>query len=401
MLSLLLQLAVITVSPGGATPTIAEALRLAPVGARIVVQAGTYLESALRVDRPLELVGEGAPVVDAGGRASGFVVTAPGVVIRGFVVRHTGRSATDDRAGIRLEGASGCRILDNRLEETFFGVYLARTDRCEIAGNTIAGTATSEALSGNAIHLWNSRETVVRGNRLSGHRDGIYLEFARGTRIEGNTSSANLRYGLHFMFSDSSAFRNNTFRANGAGVAVMYSRRIVMEENRFVENRGQAAFGLLTKEIHDSRVAGNEVADNTVGLYVEGSDRLVVDGNRFARNGWAIKLMANASDNRFTGNRFVANSFDVATNGRQHTSVFEGNSWDQYRGYDLDGDGVGDLPHRPVRLFAYLVARQDAMLVLQRSLFVDLLDAAERVLPVLAPEALVDRRPVARTGGAP
>ncbi|MCL4867075.1 MAG: hypothetical protein KJZ47_14365, partial [Gemmatimonadales bacterium] len=122
--------------------------------------------------------------------------------------------------------------------------------------------------------------------------------------------------------------------------------------------------------------------------------RLDVVGNTIARNGWGVKLMANSNDNLFTANTFIGNSFDVTTNGRRHTSRFEGNRWDQYDGYDLDGDGVGDVPFRPVRLFAYLVARHDATLVLQRSLFVDLLDAAERVLPVLSPETLVDRRPL-------
>jgi len=392
MVLALIQVATLVVgAPGPAT--IAEALRLAPPGSRIVVPAGMYHESGLRVDRTVELVGTGSPVVDGGGRAGIFLVSAPGVTIRGFVIRNTGRSATDDRAGIRVEGADQCLLADNELHDTFFGIVLARSQGCVVRGNRIAGTATSEALSGNAIHLWNSREVQITGNQVSGHRDGIYLEFARQARIAGNTSTGNLRYGLHYMFSDSSEYRENTFRRNGAGVAVMYSRQVAMVGNRFLDHRGQAAFGLLAKDIRDSRLADNLIEGNTVGLNLEGVDRLEVTGNRLTGNGWAVRLMANSTDNRFTGNHFEGNSFDVATNGRQHSSRFEGNTWDQYQGYDLDGDGVGDVAFHPVRLFAYLVARQDAALVLQRSLFVDLLDAAERVLPVLAPAMLADLRP--------
>lgn len=396
MLSLLLQIATITVAPGGPSGAIAEAVRSAPAGARVVVQAGLYRESGIVVDRPLELVGVGRPVVDGDGRGQIVTVTSPGVTIRGFVIRGTGQSAVEDRAGIRLDEAHGCLVEDNDLEATFFGVYVARTEGCIVRDNRIAGTSLSEALSGNAIHLWNSRDVTITGNTLRGHRDGIYLEFARHSRIAGNTSHGNLRYGLHYMFSDSSEFRGNTFRENGAGVAVMYTRHVVMADNRFEDNRGQAAFGLLLKDISDSRIEDNRIIGNTVGLFVEGSDRITVSGNALERNGWAVKLMANSSDNTFAGNRFIGNSFDVTTNGRQHTSRFEGNFWDQYQGYDLDGDGVGDVPFRPVRLFAYLVARHEATLVLQRSLFVDLLDAAERVLPVLSPETLVDQRPLMR-----
>lgn len=393
MILALLQAATLVVGTPQA-PTIAAALRVATPGSRIVVPAGHYREQMLAVDKPVELVGQGWPVVDGEGRAGIFHVTAPGVTIRGFVLRHTGQSAVDDRAGIRLERADGCRIDGNLLERTFFGIYLAETRGCVVSGNTVEGHATTEALSGNAIHLWNSREITITGNRLSGHRDGIYLEFARGARIESNTSVDNLRYGLHFMFSDSAEYRGNTFQRNGAGVAVMYSRQVEMADNRFEWNQGQAAFGLLLKDITDSRITGNRIADNTVGLYIEGGSRVEVRGNTITRNGWGLKLMANSADNTFSANQFAGNSFDVTTNGRRHSSILEGNFWDQYQGYDLDRDGVGDIPFRPVRLFAYLVARHDATLVLQRSLFVDLLDAAERVLPVLSPETLVDRRPL-------
>lgn len=396
MLSILLQIATVTVAPGGPAGAIAEAVRGAPAGARVVVQAGSYRESGVVVDRPLELVGVGRPVVDGDGRGQIFTVTSPGVTIRGFAIRGTGRSAVEDRAGIRLDEAHGCLVEDNHLDDTFFGVYVARTEGCVVRDNRITGTNLSEALSGNAIHLWNSRDITITGNTLRGHRDGIYLEFARHSIITGNTSHGNLRYGLHYMFSDSSEFRGNSFRENGAGVAVMYTRHVVMADNRFEDNRGQAAFGLLLKDISDSRIERNRIAGNTVGLYIEGSDRVTVTGNALERNGWAVNLMANSTDNTFSGNRFIGNSFDVTTNGRQHTSRFEGNYWDQYQGYDLDGDGVGDVPFRPVRLFAYLVARHEATLVLQRSLFVDLLDAAERVLPVLSPEMLVDQRPLMR-----
>jgi len=394
MLALLFQITTITVAPGGTIGSIAEAVRSAPVGARIVVQAGTYRESGIVLDRSLELVGVGRPVVDGRDRGQVFAVTAPGVTIRGFAIRNTGRSSVEDRAGIRLDEAHGCRVEDNHLDATFFGIYVARTEGCIVRNNRIVGTGLSEALSGNAIHLWNSRDIVIAENTLRGHRDGIYLEFARHSVITANSSHGNLRYGLHYMFSDSSEFRSNSFRENGAGVAVMYTRHVVMAANHFENNRGQAAFGLLLKDISDSRIEDNRIVANTVGLYLEGSDRVSVTGNLIERNGWAVKLMANATNNTFTGNRFHGNSFDVTTNGRQHTSRFDGNFWDQYQGYDLDGDGVGDVPFRPVRLFAYLVARHEATLVLQRSLFVDLLDAAERVLPVLSPETLVDRSPL-------
>ncbi|MEQ9568553.1 MAG: nitrous oxide reductase family maturation protein NosD, partial [Longimicrobiales bacterium] len=253
----------------------------------------------------------------------------------------------------------------------------------------------------NGIHLWYSKGIEIRGNRVRGHRDGIYFEFVEDAEVVGNDARSNLRYGLHFMFSDRCTYRDNRFVDNGAGVAVMYSKGVVMERNDFDRNRGTAAFGLLLKDITDSRIAGNRFRDNSVAIHAEGSNRIQVEGNEFLRNGWAVQLMANSEDATFAGNNFVGNTFDVATNSRRAYSTFTDNYWDRYDGWDLDRDGVGDVAHRPVRLFAFLVQRNRPTLVLHRSLVVALLDLAERVFPVLTPDNLVDERPALRPLSTP
>ena len=167
-----------------------------------------------------------------------------------------------------------------------------------------------------------------------------------------------------------------------------------MTGNLFERNWGTAAFGLLLKDITDSRIEGNAFRGNSVGLWAEGSNRIRVERNVFEQNGWAVKIMANSVDNEFVRNDFLGNTFDVATNSRRSYSRFTGNYWDAYRGYDLDRDGVGDVPFRPVRLFSLIVERNEPSLVLLRSLLVIALDAAERVLPSITPATLVDERPL-------
>jgi nitrous oxidase accessory protein len=198
------------------------------------------------------------------------------------------------------------------------------------------------------------------------------------------------------MFSDRCTYRGNAFRRNGAGVAVMYTERVEMVDNEFIDNWGSAAFGLLLKDITDSRIVGNVFERNTTALYAEGLNRTEVTGNDFSRNGRAVKILANSLDNVFSGNNFTGNTFDVVTNSRRTYSTFTGNHWDAYRGYDLDHDGYGDVPFHPVRLFSLLVESNPPSLILLRSLFVRLLDMAERVLPALTPDELRDDRPSMR-----
>lgn len=380
------------VSPSGPYRSLTDALAAARAGDRIVVRTGSYREPAIVVRLPVEIVGEGEPVFH-GGPHHTLEVAADSVVVRGLVFDSVTPTSIEDRAAILIRGSRGCRVEGNRVREAFFGIYAREAVACRIAGNQVDGPAAPGALTGNGIHLWRSTGVIIEGNRVRATRDGLFFEFVKGAEIRNNESEANQRYGLHFMRSDSCTYEANSFRGNGAGVAVMYSDRVRMLDNQFIDNRGSAAYGLLLKEISDGEVTGNRFERNTVALYLEGSNRNRVAGNRFDQNGWAVKVLANAADNVFEANSFTGNSFDVATNSRAASSRFVGNYWDHYRGYDLDRDGFGDVPFRPVRLFSLIVEQSDPTLILLRSLFVDLLDAAERVMPILTPETLRDERP--------
>lgn len=166
-----------------------------------------------------------------------------------------------------------------------------------------------------------------------------------------------------------------------------------MDGNDFRGNLGNASFGLLLKDITDSRIHDNRFLRNSVAIHAEGANRVEIRSNDFVENGWAIKIMANSEDSQIVGNNFIGNSFDVATNSRRAYSDFDGNYWDRYRGFDRDADGVGDVPFHPVRLFSLVVAQNEPALILQRSPLVALLDIAEQVLPVLTPENLADAHP--------
>jgi nitrous oxidase accessory protein len=383
----------VIVSPSGSMRTVAEALRAAEPGARVVVKAGVYREPTIVVSRPVTLVGEPGSILEGSDGRQILTVEADDVTIRGLELRHVATSFVEDRAAIRVQDAKNCVIEDNHIEDAFFGIYLARVDRCRVTKNQLHASKGKESASGNGIHLWTSTHITVEGNEITGHRDGIYLEFVHESDVKGNVSERNLRYGMHFMYSDDCRYIGNTYRHNGSGVAVMYTKRIEMVDNRFEDNWGAASYGLLLKEILEPVLRGNKFTGNTVGLLVDGATRLTADRNEFTRNGWAVKLLASAQDGAFTHNEFVGNTFDVATNSRETTTSFAGNYWDDYKGYDLNRDGTGDVPHHPVRLFSLLVAQNEPVLITLRSPFVALLDLAERVLPSLTPETLADSSP--------
>ena len=386
----------IDVSTNGAFRTLAAAVGAAHPGDRVVIHDGIYRGPTAVVDKRLTIEAQGRPVLDGENTHGLIVVKADDVTVRGLTLRNVGTSFVEDRAALRVDNAKGCLIDDNRIEDGFFGIYLANVTDCRVTHNTLRATGQRETESGNGIHLWTSRRITIAGNTITGHRDGIYFEFVHESDIRDNLSTENLRYGMHFMYSDDCRYTNNIFRKNGSGVAVMFTKRVEMVGNRFEDNWGPAAYGLLLKEISDSRLERNVFSRNTVALVADGANRLQAIDNDFINNGWAVKLEASTDEALFSRNNFTGNTFDVATNSSRQSAVFAGNYWQDYTGYDLNRDGVGDVPFRPVRLFSMVVAQNAPSIILLRSPFVRLLDTAERVFPALTPEMLADASPAMR-----
>ncbi|MCC7502317.1 MAG: nitrous oxide reductase family maturation protein NosD [Flavobacteriales bacterium] len=361
----------------------------------IIIHGGTYNEGAITIDRAVVLLGQNWPVIDGGGAGEVLVVAAPHVTIQGLVVRGTLVSDMNDNAGIKCTSVSDVRIIGNRVESCFFGIYLSSVTRALVADNRVIGDSTAdENRRANGIHLWKCSHVDVLRNTAEHHRDGIYLEFVTDSHVGNNTTAYNARYGLHFMFSHRDSYTHNLFHDNGAGVAVMFTHEVTMTDNRFEHNRGASSYGLLLKEINDAHIARNTFADNTVGVLMDGCNRATVSNNRFVANGWAVKLFANSTAAVFEGNSFSGNTFDMTTNGDLVLSTLRGNYWDRYRGYDLDRDGKGDVPHRPLSVFALVTERMPYAMVLSRSLMVNLLDQSERLVPTLTPATLQDTAPL-------
>ncbi|MBU2922547.1 nitrous oxide reductase family maturation protein NosD [Winogradskyella psychrotolerans] len=359
----------------------------------IVVKKGTYKEHNVIVDKPLTIIGENYPIID--GELKGEIITiiSDNVTVDGLFIINVGNSYTADYAAIRVKNSKNFLIQNLVLEKLFFGIYIEKSRDGKVFHNKIIGEAVEEYNSGNGIQLWYSKNVLIEHNFVQHVRDGIYLEFSNFCTIKNNVSALNVRYGLHFMFSNDDLYEDNTFENNGAGVAVMFSKRIKMFNNSFKENWGTASYGLLLKEINDAEIKGNTFEDNTIGINVEGSNRINYMHNTFENNGWAIKVKGACYTNSFTENNFLYNSFDIAYNSKVNDNEFDKNYWSSYTGYDLDKNGIGDIPYRPVKLFSYIVNRTPETIILLRSMFIDIIDFSEKVSPVFTPDDLLDNNP--------
>jgi len=229
-------------------------------------------------------------------------------------------------------------------------------------------------------------------------RDAIYFQYApRGRAVDNVVSDS--RYGLHDMFSDDAVIARNEFRDSAVGANIMNSRRIRIEDNRILRNRGIPGVGITLKDCDDSLVGGNTIAANARGLLLDGSSTNRFVGNRFDANDTAVTLFSSAERNRFSGNQFSGNWSDVVLSGRDSGTAWSdngrGNYWSRYRGFDFDDDGVGDAPHPLLGAFERIEGLNPATRLFLQSPAAAGLELAARLGGAVADDA-IDAHPIVR-----
>jgi nitrous oxidase accessory protein len=380
------------VQPGGRIGSIDQALKLASSGDTIVVRGGVH-SGPVSVTKSVRLVGQNQPVIDGGGRGTVVQLSAPDSELRGFTIRSSGDTLAREDAGV-IAAAPGIRILDNTLTDVLFGIYVRQASRCLIRGNQLLGKGLPVPRRGDLIRLWYSKDVTVEANTIDGGRD-VVLWYSNQLIIRDNRVTGG-RYGLHFMYCDDATVARNELRGNSVGAFLMYSKRLHLEQNRIAANRGASGYGVGLKDMEETHINDNLLAGNKVGIFLEQASG-EYRGNVVADNDRGIVMFPSASGNRFEANTFLENGDQVEIEGlaaTMTTNVWRGNHWSDYRGYDRDGDGWGDLAYRSTRLFERLADRQPALRMFAVSPSAQAIDLAARIFPIFEPKPkFVDDRP--------
>lgn len=363
----------------------------------ILISEGIYiLNDEILIKKPVKLLGKSKQAILNGNKNKNVIriYETENVEISNLTIQNSGYSDIQEFAGIYIEKSKNCKIHNNSLIDNTYGIYLAYVQNCIIEKNQIQSSAINEVQSGNGIHLWYSYDNILKNNLIKKHRDGLYFEYSENLIVENNISIQNIRYGIHFMFCHSSKINQNFFYWNESGIALMYSNRLELANNRIEYTWGRGLKGLLLKDINDSEIHHNIFYNNTSGIYTDNSNRNKIYKNQFIKNGIALEILANSYTNEIYYNSFEGNFFDVATNSRSNPNQYRENYWDKYKGYDLNKDGYGDVYYKPVSLFVFWVSKYPDISILLRSPMIDFLELLEKVFPVITPTDLKDEKPI-------
>jgi len=380
---------------------LAGALVRARAGDTVTLLPGVH-QGPIRIDRALVLRGWRGAILEGSGSGSVLEITAPAAAVRDIVIRKSGARVITADAGVRIIGAADVTLRGLTLENVLYGVYAERADRLHVERCRLQGRVHTldEDGSGNGIHLWYAHDAVITGNVVESFADAVYLSFADRTEVVGNRLERNGRYGLHTMYCQGTRLTSNVFTHNVAGCAIMFSNGLEVVGNDMVSNRGPRTYGLLLRDCSGGTFRNNRLIDNTIAMFLDNSNRNRLLDNLFQDNGWGMLLYSSCAGNVTAGNTFRNNDYPVALDMRHSDNRFDdgrsGNYWDENEAYDLDGDGLSDVPYSPVSAFAFLSKQYPDLSLLAKSPAVAAIAVAERVFPSLRPSEAVDEHPLIR-----
>ncbi|MEO3429320.1 nitrous oxide reductase family maturation protein NosD [Pelagibius sp. CAU 1746] len=374
---------------------LADAVAAARDGDVLRLLPGVHSGPAV-IDRQLTLTGEEGVELVGNGKGSVLTLTAPGIRIEGLTIRGSGRDLPAMDSGILVrQQAPKAVIRNNRFEGNLFGVYLHGAAGSLVENNVIIGhddLRLSEV--GNGVSIWNAPGAQVTGNKIRYGRDGIFVTTSRDNLFKDN-SFKDLRFAIHYMYTQDSRVIGNRSEDNHVGWAIMFSDRLEIRDNVSIRDRDH---GLMLNATNESQITGNIVRDGGEKcVFIYNANKNLVADNLFQGCPIGVHFTAGSERNRVTGNAFIGNRTQVKYVGTRTVewSVDErGNYYSDHPAFDLDGDGISDKPYRPNDLIDEILWTLPQAKLLLNSPAVTTIRWAQSRFPALYPGGVVDSAPL-------
>ena len=208
---------------------------------------------------------------------------------------------------VYLRDVKGGSIKGNRIEQGMEGLMLVRTDSMQIWNNVI------EFNSGVGIALYRSSYNTIMHNYASynvrGYSHGFYRRGQdsadlllyeqsnhNGVAFNSMTHGGDglfLWAGQSTMDTGQGGANDNLFYANDFSFAPTNAMEATFSRNVFIANRAHGSeYGLWAGYSFESKIIGNDFANNRTGIAIEHGQSNTIRSNRFLNDSTAIRLWA-------------------------------------------------------------------------------------------------------------
>ncbi len=377
---------------GSQSGSLQEIINKAEKGQTLQLKPGVY-KGPIYIDKPLFLTGSKGTIIDGGGKGNVITVQSGDVKIKGLTIEHSGRF--DNNSGIYIDNGEHVVLENNIIRNVHFGIYIKNGIDITVDSNSISGYDGHFSRKGNGIHIFKGKGNVIENNYIYDVQDGIYFDFAEEVIVRHN-EVRDSRYGLHYMFSGKVRTEENLTAGNITGLMIMDSAELEYAGNRVQDQFHVRGFGILVYRSQNIVLERNDIIRNSVGISFEESENTVFKNNVIAANQVGLQFRRGNVDNVFTENNFIGNivSSTVGNEELRLDNGVKGNYWDDYKSFDVDGDGIGEIPYKAGSLYDTLLKRQPLWQFYFESPAVNMWTRAESMFPAMGSVEVYDYHPL-------
>ena len=383
-----------------------DAIDRAPVGSTIKLPAGVY-KGNITINKPLSIIGQGEGVIIDGGGV-GTVITAKGsfITLKNLTIINSGERHDKLDAAIAMSEGKQCEISNCVIKDTLFGIDLQMVSNSIISNNSITSKDLDLGLRGDGLRLWYSNDNIVHKNSLIHSRDMV-VWYSHGNVISENVGE-HCRYSLHFMYAGKNIIKDNRYKYNSVGIFFMYSQDSIATGNIVKSSLGATGMGIGLKDVSNFTIKDNTVIYCAQGLYVDRSPfepdtHNWIEGNNILYNSEAVHFHSLSENNIIRGNVLKGNIEDIVNDSRgskTNENEIVGNYWDNYAGFDKNGDNIGDTPHKVYQYADQLWVYNPDVKFFYGSPVISLLNFLAKLAPFTKPLFLLeDEQPKVRLEG--
>jgi nitrous oxidase accessory protein len=383
-----------------------EAIDNAPEGSILKLPAGVY-KGNLIINKPITIIGkEDGAIIDGEGNGTVIIVKSSFVTLKNLKIVGSGARHENLDAAIKITDAKQCEVSDCVIEDCLFGIDMQMVKNSIISNNKITSKNFELGLKGDGLRLWYSNDNIVKKNSLIHSRDMV-VWYSHGNTIEEN-SGEYCRYSLHFMYAGKNNVINNSYKYNSVGIFFMYSKDTIATGNIIKSSLGATGMGIGLKEVTNFTLKNNTVLYCAQGMYIDRSPfepdtKNWIEDNKILYNSEALHFHSLSEDNIIKNNKIMGNIEDVVNDGaasKTYNNDIRENFWDNYEGFDKDGDNIGDTPHRVYRYADQLWIYNPNVKFFYGSPVISLLNFLAKLAPFSKPLFLLeDKKPIVKIGG--
>ena len=329
-----------------------DAIDNAKEGSILKLPKGIY-KGSIKINKPISIIGkEEGVIIDGLGEGTVIEINSPYVTIKNLTIIGSGERHDKLDAAIKISNSKQSEISDNIIKDCLFGIDVSMTNNSIISNNYITSKDLDLGLRGDGLRLWYSNDNIVSKNKLINSRDMI-VWYSHGNEISENYGENN-RYSLHFMYAGKNYVKNNTYKFNSVGIFFMYSKDTLATGNIIKSSLGATGMGMGLKDVSNFTLKDNTVIYCAQGIYIDHSPfepdtKNWIENNKILYNAEALHFHSLSENNVIKGNNILGNIEDVINDSRgskTDKNEIVNNYWDNYEGFDKNGDNIGDTPHK-------------------------------------------------------